>query len=117
MFLRMSRHFWITVAVLVVATAIYYPFSPTGRQSRNMSLAHQHIAVLKPMLAADPQFAKVELNVTTAAGGALLVIGQVASQADVDAVHALVDRSHPPCPVAFQLRVLPASEPTTQLHE
>lgn len=71
-----------------------------------MRLATQQIPVLKPRLA-DPRFARVRLIVATGAGGSLLVIGEVASQADADALNALVKQSNPPCPVVFHVLVLP----------
>ncbi len=113
----MSRQFWIIVAVLVVATAIYYPFSPAGRQSQNMKLASQHIAVLKPQLAADRRFAAVDLAVFTGAGGSLIVRGNVATQADADAAKSLVKQSHPPCPVVFDVRVRPSTAPASRPQE
>lgn len=109
----MRRRFWI-VAGALVALAIYDPYSPGAQQRRNMRLANQHIAVLKPLLASDPRYARVELHEFTGEGGPLLVIGRVESQADADAVKALVTRSHAPCPVVFHVLVLPEFEPATR---
>ncbi len=117
LFLLMSRQFWILIAVLVVATAIYYPFSPGGRQSRNMKLAEQHIVSLKPQFAADPRFAELTLVSFTGEGGSLLVHGEVAMQADADAANALIKASNPPCPVAFRVRVRPTSTPAARPQE
>ena len=117
LFLRMSRQFLIIVAVVLVATAIYYPFSPGGRQSRNMKLAEQHIVTLKPMFNADPRFAGVELTSFTGAGGSLMVYGEVAAQGDVDAADALVKRSKPACPVVLRVRVRPSTAPATRPQE
>jgi hypothetical protein len=113
----MTRQLWIIVAVLVVATAIYYPFSPGGRQSRNLRLAARHIETLQPHFDADPRFAEVSLSSYTGEGGSIMVGGEVATQADADAAELLVRRSNPPCPVVFRVRVYPTVAPTTRPHE
>ncbi|HEY2584232.1 MAG TPA: hypothetical protein VGI81_00550 [Tepidisphaeraceae bacterium] len=50
----------------------------------------------------------------TAQGGSLQVVGEVASQADAEALRAFITQSIPPCPVVFQVLVLPASEPAAR---
>lgn len=111
----MSRQFWIIIAVLLIASAIYYPFVPHGQQSRNMKLAEEHIVVLMPLFSADSRFAQIELSAFTGEGGSLLVYGEVATKADVDAADRIVKQSNPPCPVAFRVHVasttIPASQP------
>jgi hypothetical protein len=99
-----SRGFWVTITVALIAMTIYYPSSPGARQRRNMSLAEQHIEQkLKPLLANDPRFAHVELYSFTAAGGSLCVGGDVMTQADVDAVKGIVEKSNSPVPITFQV--------------
>ena len=113
----MSRQFWIIVAGLLVATAIYSPFSPAARQSKNMKLARQHATLLQPQLAADPRFAHINLVVSTGSGGALHVYGEVETQTALDAADALIKRTNPPCPIVFSVRVMPATAPATQPQE
>jgi hypothetical protein len=111
----MSRHFWIILAVLIIATAIYYPFSPGGRQRSNMSRAEQHIPLLKAQIANDPRFASVQLNAYTGLGGSLLIRGEVASQEDAEALWAIIEKSNPPTPVAFVVQSAPG--PATRPRE
>jgi len=103
----MSRQFWVILAVIVVGTAIYYPFSPGGRQQRNMDRAARHIPAIKAQIAGDARFADITLNPYTGNGGSLLVLGEVPSEDDVEALKAIVAKTNPPTPVAFVVR--PAS--------
>ena len=82
-----------------------------------MRLAQQHIATLKPRFAADPRFAEVELDAYTGDGGSLMVSGEVATEADVDAAARIVKQSNPPCPVVFLVRVAPSTAPATRPQE
>lgn len=113
--MKASRGFWITIAILLLATAIYYPYSPGGRQRRNMNLAAQHIEKkLKPLIANDSRFADVKLSPYTASFGSLLVSGDVASQEDVEALKAIVRSTHPPTEVHFYTRIEPKPISATQ---
>jgi hypothetical protein len=110
----MSRQFYIFVIVLLVATAIYYPFSPAGRQARNMRLAQDHIQLLEPYLRNDSRFDEVHLSGFTGSGGSLMVRGRLATQADVDEVRRIVEQSNPPCPVVLYISVARATTATTK---
>ena len=70
------------MAVLAIAVAIYYPFSPGGRQRSNMNRADRHIQTLSPRVSADPRFADVTFLSYTGQGGSLHVSGTVATEQD-----------------------------------
>jgi hypothetical protein len=55
-------------------------------------------------IAAGPVF-DPQVGVFTGNGGSLLVRGEVASQADADALKAIVEESRPPAPVTFSVRL------------
>ena len=97
------------MAIIAVAVAIYYPFSPGGRQGANMRRAERHIQTVRPQVAADPRFANVRLAPFTAQGGSLLVSGTVATKADAAALRELVEQSGPPVEMAFRVIVYPAA--------
>ncbi len=68
------------VAVFAVAAAIYYPFSPGGRQNANMRRAELHIQTLAPQICVDACFVDVRLEPFTAQDGCLLVSGTVVTR-------------------------------------
>ncbi len=107
--MKFGRPFWITIAVLLIATAIYYPFSPGGAQRWNMKRAERHIETLKPLIANDPRFSEIKLMPFTGSGGSLAVVGRVATSSDQEALRAIVMSSNPPTEVRFVTHV----EPTT----
>ena len=100
---------WIGVAAFAVFIAIYYPFSPAGRQAANMRKAEQFNVSLRPKLKADPRFGSIDLDSLTAFGGCDDVTGEAASNADIDALKAFVQQNHPPVLVVFHVGVPPAT--------
>jgi hypothetical protein len=81
------------LAVFAVAMAIYYPFSPGGRQARNIRKAEEFIAQNAAAVNADPRFKEVEFSSCTAADGSLLIDGTVSSAADASELrHNLASR-------------------------
>ena len=106
---------WLAVPLVAIAVAIYYPHSPGGRQRRNIDAAERHIALIRPRIADDPRFAGVDLATMTADGGGLIVIGDVASPADVEALHAIVYDSLLPFAIKFAISTTqPATRPTIE---
>ncbi len=104
---------WLSLAAFAVCVAMYYPFSPGGRQSANMRKADEHAIILKPRLAADPRFVEVELSAMTAGGGCLLITGEVAARSDVEALKSLIAESKPPVEVMYVVSAkdAPATRP------
>jgi hypothetical protein len=96
---------WFSLLVFAAGVAVYYPYSPGGRQSRNMRRAEQHIELIRPRIAADPRFARVRLGPFTADEGSLGVSGGVATQADLAALRAIIDASNPPVTVNYYVGV------------
>jgi hypothetical protein len=100
-FLRRRTSFLITVGVLVVATAVYYPFSPRGVQSRNMAKAEPHIPIVQRAIASDPRFANITFKPFTAEEGSLIVHGTVPTNKNLDELKAVVASTSPPRPVIY----------------
>ena len=96
---------WLYVALFAVAVAIYYPFSPGGRQRINMRRADRHILTLRRRITADPRFADVRLLYYTGQGGSLHVSGTVATEQDAAALLSVVRESKPPVEVVFRVIV------------
>lgn len=107
--MKARRGFWILIAILLIATAIYYPYSPAGTQRRNASLAEKHIQFLQPILAADKRFNEIDLS--TRGLGYLQVACEVASEADRNALMEIVKKSNPPVPVIFRVTLIATSRP------
>ena len=107
---------WLGVAIFAVAVAVYYPFSPAGRQATNMRRAERHIVTLRPQIRADPRFAAIRLDSFTGRGGSLGVFGTVAHEADAEALRSLFEQSGPPGEIAYRFIVVaPATRPATRL--
>jgi hypothetical protein len=95
--------FLITVALLVVATAIYYPFSPAGRQSRDMRKASAHKETLKSRISTDKRFADIRLGVGTQV--ALVIAGTAKSAEDLRDLERIVNESMPPVRIFWAVRI------------
>lgn len=98
--------------VLVIACAIYYPFSPAAQQSANLDLANSLLPSVRHALQADPRFTNVRIGVTTVSNGSFVVRGSVASGQDLSALRLLVGSHH--LPVAVQWVVVVDDHATTQ---
>src|SRR5687767_6100373 len=107
---------WLYLALFAIAVAIYYPFSPGGRQRINMRRADRHIETLGPRVRADPRFAEVKLLSYTGQGGSMHVSGTVATEADAAALLSMVRESNPPVEVVFRVIVEPAATQPSSSH-
>ncbi|MGD0770081.1 MAG: hypothetical protein ABSB42_17995 [Tepidisphaeraceae bacterium] len=117
-FFQRRKTFLVTVGLLVVATIIYYPFSPANLQSRNMDKARAHIPVVRRALANDARFANLSFTDFTASGGSLRISGFVPTRKDVNDLKTLVASTSPPTVVIYavfsqedQLQYAPATVP------
>src|SRR5438045_6273605 len=99
------RRVAVIAALLVAATAAYYPFSPGGVQARNMRKSTAHAAKIGPALAADARFRDVTLNTTTAKGGSLMVVGRVRSEQNLAVLKSQIDATAPPVVVSYFVHV------------
>lgn len=94
--------------LIIVATwgfAIYYPFSPAGRQQRNLIAAGEHRLTLDPVIRSDSRFTDVHLGEFTGGGGRLMVYGRVHSTEALSDLQAIVDESNPPVNVEWRVEV------------
>jgi hypothetical protein len=96
--------------IFTIAIAIYYPFSPGGRQARNLREAEQFIAENYATIHADPRFVDVDFSPMPAAGGCLDVGGSVGSQTDLEQLKRQVMNRHPPVYVMWHVWVLPVAQ-------
>jgi hypothetical protein len=102
---RRNIPLWMAMVVAIVATSVYYPNSPGGRQSINMLKARQHIPVVQKLLAGDPRFGQIGLHDITSNGGSLVVRGTVRLEADFEDLEKLVASTSPPTVVNYNVRV------------
>lgn len=98
------RRHWVSCVIVLagaIAVAAYYPYSQQGR----MAKAERHIPRLQQMIGGDARFTGIGFDPFTGRGGSLLVSGTVASEADRDALVAMVQRSNPPVDVVYGVRI------------
>jgi hypothetical protein len=98
---------------IVLAIAIYYPFSPGGVQSRNMAKARAQIPIIKARIVNDPRFAHVEMFDATVNNGILVIDGDVSTQTDLDALKEIVSSTSPPVTIGWRVDVATSTTPTT----
>jgi hypothetical protein len=70
----------VVVAVIFLAFAIYYPFSPAARQKVEMKRASAFIQFVLPTIQADAAFSRITLNVSTRV--TVEVLGEVNNEED-----------------------------------
>src|SRR5687767_6994137 len=71
--------------LLLAAFAIYYPFSPASQQRRRMEAGQQHVRIIKAAIA--PHSAgEVQVGVSTANLGSILVHGEAADDTTAKAI-------------------------------
>ena len=73
------------------------------RQLRNMKKADQHVPTVRQKLDVLPEFQHLRVAHYTAAGGSLIVYGDVRSEDDVKRVREIVAQTTPPVTVVYQL--------------
>lgn len=95
------------LAVFVVGIAIYYPYSPGGRQAMNMRVAAGFVPVLSAKIGNDPRFEDVRVGVWTGGGGSLMVGGFVDDESERADLRRIVLESFPPAPIAFMVQITP----------
>ena len=66
--MRWLRIISITINATLLIVASYYPFSPAGRQRKNMALARQHLPRPIHLLKGDARFANVTASDYTGDG-------------------------------------------------
>jgi hypothetical protein len=96
---------------LIVATTIYYPFSPGGRQAANMRGAEALLPPIRQTLQSDARFVNVGLGVYTGYDGSVIVRGEVASEQDLSALRQIVAARSIPYHVTWAVVVV--APPTT----
>jgi hypothetical protein len=95
----------LVIVIILIAFAIYYPFSPAGVQSRNMAKARAHIPVIQRALGSDPRFANISLHDYTANDGCLIVNGNVLAGSDLDQLKKIIASTSPPTDVVYVVLV------------
>ncbi|MEI7535139.1 MAG: hypothetical protein WCK57_12290 [Verrucomicrobiae bacterium] len=106
----MKTRTWICILGLLVIVALGVWQGLTGdtlyHQTRNMDRAREFVPVIRAKL--DGEFRQIRVHEFTAAGGSLLVSGEVATQKDVDRVREIVEHTQPPVEVVYQ--VIPTND-------
>ena len=101
------------IAAVLICFALYDPFSPAARQKANMQRAETQLPVIRRHLETDKRFANLQLAVTTARDGAIVVIANVSSETDLADLRSLVASTSPPVDVVWHVLAIPP-EPSTQ---
>ena len=91
----------------IAAVLLVWRFGPLPRQLKNMAAANQHIQILRPMLDQDARFTNVKLHTYSAAGGSLLLAGELLSDGDLADLKQIVLASKPPVEVVYQVYIFP----------
>ncbi len=108
-----------TAAIILVAIgafAIYYPYSPGGRQSRNMRVARQHLPAVRTIIENDDRSTGVRImGVSTSHGGCLLIGGELKSESDIEYLQALVNEKCPSVNIEWRCSV--AREPAASIEQ
>jgi hypothetical protein len=107
MTIRLSPRFRLLATLTVVAGIwLYAWFGPTAiRQWRRIGMARDHVPVLEPLLRRESIFGDVDVGGGTAGGGTLLLVGHVASPAELQRLQSLVAATNPPVEAVYAVRV------------
>lgn len=113
--LRKLKIIGVTLAVGIVALAIFInsPLNPAGRQLRGMALAEQHLqahADLVLNLSQDPRFSEISVQVGTEHDGVIAVVGEIASDDDLQELKHRWQSTNPPVPMEYLVNVRPEPE-------
>jgi hypothetical protein len=104
--IRWFKIITVTIAAVLFAFCVYYPYTPRGMQARNMAIANQHIPVVYKVLEKDKRFAEVKLFAYTGLDGCLGVTGAVYSRSAMEHLQKAVESTDPPVAVYWNVRVL-----------
>jgi len=88
-------------------------FGPSASQGKNMALARAHATRLQPQVRSDSRFGDISLNANTGDGGSLWVYGSLTSEQESNDLRRVVEASHPPVPVRYDIRMVPPEPGTT----
>ena len=102
----------IAIVGLVVVSLTRY-FGPAASQAKNLAAAREHASRLEPEIHHDSRFADIKLGAYTGGGGCLWVYGFLTSDQVSNDLSRLVEASHPPVPVQYDIRILPPEPGTT----
>jgi len=98
------RPFWVFFPVIIL---VCLGFALSGLSKRRA--ACETSAILTTLIASDPRFSNVV--VATATAGVSIVEGSVASEADMAALHRLVEQANTPQRPQFAVHVLAPGSP------
>ncbi len=98
--------------VVIVFYAVLFRYERVLDQ--RLALARQHIAVITPVIAADPRFANVELSEFTPYQGCIKVSGAVESSETLAALQAKIIATSPPVDVYWSVSIHNAKPSTAQ---
>lgn len=94
--------------LLLVAFAIYYPFSPASQQRRGMAIGQRHVSTIEAALAPfDAE--ELQVGVSTYGLGTITVHGEVADEETARSIRDAVVATKPPITTRIWL-VGPAGE-------
>ena len=85
----------LTAGPILLAYAIYYPYSSAARQARNMRIAEQFAPTVRAAIAGDQRFKYVDVFKYTDKGGCLGVGGFV-HQGDLAELKRRIEATNPP---------------------
>lgn len=94
------------LAVITFGILIWRNNAPVRAQLRNMRAAEDHIPTIRPFLAKDPRFARIEMDSNTINGGSLLIRGELESYEAEAELKSVVSASGPPVHVEYRVEVM-----------
>jgi hypothetical protein len=92
----------IRILIVAIACVAIWPFTPAGRQQRNMHLAAIYAVKLREIIGNNPQISRLELEPYTGAGGSLMVNAVVDNEKTEEELKKIVAESNPPVRVVFE---------------
>lgn len=95
----------IITAICVFSFIAYHPYSPAGKQAKNLTLARAHANLLKPSIESDPRFTQISVGGFTGEGGMLYVGGWVSNDQDFESLKTFVEASNPPVETKWNVEV------------
>jgi len=91
---RISCNAWLLL--IGVPVAIFWTdFFPTA-QMRNIEAARKHAMVIKQLIQTDPRFSSIIVDVWTGGGVEMTAQGELASEADMNALIKIIETTTPP---------------------